>query len=85
MKFFEWWERRLTASLGFLVFTHLMQIPHMIWNADMYMQIGVISRVNPITDFILYGVDLLEIPAIVAVTMSFIARLKYHNGKQKLC
>ena len=51
----------------------------MIWNADMYMEIGMMSRVNPVMDFILYGVDLLEIPAIVAVTLSFIARLKYHK------
>ena len=79
MNFLQFWEKKLTASLGFLLITHLLQIPHMIWNADMYMEMGVISRVNPIMDFILYGVDLLEIPAIVAVTLSFIARLKYHK------
>lgn len=81
MSVLEWWERRLTASLGFLVFTHLAQIPHMIWNADMYLQLGNISRVNPVLDFFLYGVDLLEVPAIVAVLMSFIARLRHKYYK----
>lgn len=80
----RWWEKRLTQSLGFLVFTHLMQIPHMVWSGDVYLQTGMISRINPVMDFILYGVDLLEIPAIIAVTLSFVARLKYNNGKQKL-
>ena len=79
MNFLAWWEQKLVASLGFLLITHLLQIPHMMWNADMYMEIGMMSRVNPVMDFILYGVDLLEIPAIVAVTLSFIARLKYHK------
>ncbi|MFM7796246.1 MAG: hypothetical protein ACKO7N_05715 [Candidatus Nitrosotenuis sp.] len=83
MRFLDWWENRLTASLGFLVFTHLAQIPHMIWNADMYLQLGNISRMNPVLDFFLYGVDLLEIPAIIAVTMSFLAKLrhKYYHAK----
>lgn len=79
MNFLAWWERKLTVSLGFLLITHLLQIPHMVWNADMYMELGLISRMNPVLDFILYGVDLLEIPAIVAVTLSFIARLKYYK------
>jgi len=83
LSFLDWWEKRLTASLGFLVFTHLAQIPHMMWNADMYMNLGNISRVNPVLDFFLYGVDLLEIPAIITVTISFIAKLrhKYHHVK----
>ncbi len=79
MNFLQWWESKLIASLGFLLITHLLQIPHMVWNADMYMEIGLVSRVNPVLDFLLYGVDLLEIPAIVAVTISFIARYKYHK------
>ena len=81
MSFLEWWERRLTASLGFLVFTHVAQIPHMIWNADMYLELGNISRVSPVLDFFLYGVDLLEVPAIIAVLMSFIARLRHKYYK----
>lgn len=79
MNFLQWWEKKLVVSLGFLLVTHLLQIPHMVWNADMYMEIGLVSRVNPALDFLLYGVDLLEIPAIVAVTISFIARYKYHK------
>ena len=77
----KWWEKKLVYSLGFLLVSHLLQIPHMVWNADVYMELGLISRINPVLDFFLYGIDLLEIPAIVAVTLSFIARFKYHNAK----
>ena len=75
-RFLNWWNTILTASLGFLVFTHLIQIPHFVWNADLLLEAGMISRVNPIFDFFLYGIDLIEIPAIIVVTMSFIARLR---------
>ena len=33
----------------------------MIWNADLYLETGMISRVHPILDFFMYGVDLIEI------------------------
>ena len=48
---------------------HIIQIPHMIWNADMLLEQGLVSRYNPILDFILYSVDLLEIPSIIQVAI----------------
>jgi hypothetical protein len=33
----------------------------MIWNADLYLETGMISRIHPILDFFMYGVDLIEI------------------------
>jgi hypothetical protein len=47
----------------------------MIWNADMLLEAGFVSRIHPLLDFFLYGIDLIEIPAIIAVTMSFISRI----------
>jgi len=33
----------------------------MIWNADLYLEAGMISHIHPVLDFFLYGVDLVEI------------------------
>ena len=33
----------------------------MLWNADLYLEAGMISRVHPVLDFFMYGVDLIEI------------------------
>lgn len=56
--------------------THIIQIPHFLWNGDLLLEMGYVSRVNPVLDFILYGIDLIEIPAIAVVVVSFVSRLK---------
>ena len=40
----------------------------MIWNADLMLQTGYIARINPILDWLLYGVDLIEIVSIIQVS-----------------
>jgi len=41
----------------------------MVWNADLYLEFGLISRLHPVLDFLLYGVDLIEIVSIINVGM----------------
>ena len=60
-KFWSWYERHVTESLILTAFIIYIQIPHMVWNADLYLESGMISRVHPILDFFMYGVDLIEI------------------------
>lgn len=68
-RFLKWWEERTVHWIAFIVVVHIVQIPHMIWNADLLLELGVISRLNPISDFVLYGIDLIEIPSIaIAIT-----------------
>ena len=57
------------GSLAFLLMVHIVQIPHMIWAADVYMQLGIISRIHPIIDFLLYGVDLVELLSLAQIIM----------------
>jgi hypothetical protein len=83
LRFLKWWENKLTVSLGFLVFTHLIQIPHFLWNGDMLMEAGYVSRINPVLDFVLYGIDLIEIPAIIVVVVSFVSRLKKNENSKR--
>lgn len=53
-----------------------LQIPHMVWAGDAYLQTGLMSRLNPVLDFALYGIDLLEIISIVYITSVVIAEIK---------
>lgn len=48
----------------------------MVWNADLYLELGMISRINPIYDFVLYGIDLIEIPSILIAITTLIAHIE---------
>jgi hypothetical protein len=53
----------------------------MIWNADLMLQTGMISRVHPILDWFLYGVDLIEIVSIINVGMIMFSLLRKRRKK----
>ena len=74
-RFWNWYEKQLMGSLAFLLMVHVVQIPHMIWAADVYMELGMISRIHPILDFLLYGVDLVELLSLTKIIM-----LIYEHG-----
>ena len=79
-RFFDKADDKILLSLSFLMVTHWLQIPHFIWGGDAILKTGSVYNVNPVWDFVLYSIDLIEIPAIIAVTISFIAR--YRNKKE---
>ena len=71
-RFWCWYQSHIVAST-FITFLILMvQIPHFFWGGDQLIQSGFVAGVNPITDFILYSIDLIEIPLIVKVFIDFI-------------
>lgn len=80
-KFWQWYERHTVESLLITAIIVYIQIPHMVWNADLYLQLGVISHVHPVLDFFLYGVDLIEIIPMINIAMLLYVKIK--NGKQK--
>jgi len=55
----------------------------MVWNADLYLEFGLISRLHPVLDFLLYGVDLIEIVSIINVGM-IVYSLIQKRRKQRL-
>ena len=79
-RFWNWYEKQLMGSLAFLLMVHVVQIPHMIWAADVYMELGMISRIHPILDFLLYGVDLVELLSLAQIIMLIYA----HGIRHKL-
>ena len=68
-RFWKWYETKILGSIIIIAIIQFIQIPHMVWNADLYLEMGIISRVNPVLDFLLYGVDLIEIVSIINVGM----------------
>jgi hypothetical protein len=79
----EWFKRNwIKYSLTFVFVVHIIQIPHMIWNADMLLESGLVSRSNPFLDFLLYSVDLLEIPSIIQVAILWIYHMKGHGSSK---
>ncbi len=48
----------------------------MVWNADLMLEAGFVSRVHPVIDWLLYGVDLIEIVSIVNVGMIMYSLIK---------
>jgi|TARA_R110002020_G_scaffold433115_5_gene643217 hypothetical protein len=75
-RFWAWYERHTTESLALTAFIIYIQIPHMVWAADLWLQAGLISNVHPILDFLFYGIDLVEIPLMVNVTMLVYSKIK---------
>lgn len=82
-RFLTWWERKTTQWIIIMAIIQVAQIPHMIWNGDLYLASGYISHINPIADFILFGIDLLEIPTILIAITTIIARIKKTKHKQQ--
>ena len=53
----------------------------MVWNADIMLEAGYISRVHPVIDWLLYGVDLIEIVSIINVGMIMYSLIKKRMDK----
>jgi len=68
-KFWKWYENKILGSIIIIAIIQFIQIPHMVWNADLYLETGMISRLHPVLDWLLYGVDLIEIVSIINVGM----------------
>ena len=80
-RFWDSYDKYLTAHLFVTAFVIYIQIPHMIWNADLYLGLGMISHINPVLDFFLYGIDLIEIIPMINVGMLIYSRVR-KNGKK---
>lgn len=78
MRFFDWYERHITESMIATAVILYLQIPHTITAADCFfnLKIGVFGS-NPVLDFLLYGIDLLETVPIISVTLAIISKLRH--------
>ncbi|MCG3780471.1 MAG: hypothetical protein MTP07_03515 [Candidatus Nitrosopumilus limneticus] len=82
-KFWSWYESKILGSIVIIAIVQFIQIPHMVWNADIMLEAGIISRVHPVIDWLLYGVDLIEIVSIINVGMIMFSLLKKRRQNKK--
>ena len=82
-KFWNWYENKILGSIVIIAIIQFIQVPHMVWNADIMLEAGIISRVHPIIDWFLYGVDLIEIISIVNVGMIMYSLIKKRRADKK--
>jgi len=68
-RFWGWYDKHTTKSLVITAIIIYMQIPHMIWAGDVYLQLGIISHIHPVLDFFLYGIDLVEVLPMINIGM----------------
>ena len=81
-RFWKWYENKILGSVLIIAIIQFIQIPHMVWNADLYFETGIISRIHPAIDWLLYGVDLIEIVSIINVGMIMFSLIQKRR-KQK--
>ena len=75
-KFWVWYERHTTKSLLITAIIIYIQIPHMVWAGDVFLQTGIISYHNAVLDFFLYGIDLIEVIPMITVAMLIYSKIK---------
>ncbi len=82
-RFLDWYNRHLTESLAISAVILYLQIPHTITAAECFFgdhSHTYLFGIHPITDFLLYGIDLLELIPIIGVTLSIIANMRKKIG-----
>lgn len=82
-RFWKWYEDKILGSIIVIAVIQFIQIPHMVWNADMMLESGLVSRVHPVIDWFLYGVDLIEIVSIINVGMIAYSLIIKRQQKKK--
>lgn len=81
-RFWKWYQGKILGSIVIIAIIQFIQIPHMIWNLDLMLEAGYISHIHPALDWLLYGVDLIEIISIINVGMIMYSLLKVKYGKK---
>ena len=75
-RFWTWYERHTTKSLLVMAIIIYIQIHHMVWAGDVFLQTGIISYHNVVLDFFLYGIDLIEVIPMITVAMMIYAKIR---------
>ena len=45
-KFWNWYENKILGSIVIIAIIQFIQVPHMVWNADIMLEAGIISIIN---------------------------------------
>lgn len=81
-RFWAWYENKILGSIIIIAIIQFIQIPHMVWNLDIMLEAGYVSRIHPVIDWFLYGVDLIEIVSIINIGMIMFSLIKKRRAKK---
>ncbi len=79
-RFYHWYERQIEKSLLISAIILYLQIPHSLWAFQCIYGEGFMHH-NIATDFLLYGIDTLELIPIIGVTSSLIILIRKKRVK----
>ena len=82
-KFLTWYDRHLTESLTLSALILYLQIPHTISAAECFFDgnLGLFG-IHPVTDFLLYGIDLIEVIPMINIGMLIYSRVRNKHGER---
>ncbi len=83
-KFWKWYENKILGSIIIVAVIQFIQVPHMIWNADIMLEAGIVSRIHQVIDRFLYGVDLIEIVSIINFGMIMFSLIKKKRSMKQV-
>ena len=79
-KFLNWYERHMAKSLIISAIILYAQIPHTITAAECFFgdhDHTLIFGKNIVLDFLIYGIDLLELVPIIGITIAIVSKLRH--------
>lgn len=82
-RFLDWYERHMAKSLIISAVILYAQIPHTITAAECFFgdhDHTIIFGKNIILDFLIYGIDLLELIPIIGVTLAIVSKVRHKIG-----
>ena len=79
-RFLDWYERHMAKSLIISAVILYAQIPHTITAAECFFgdhDHTMIFGKNIILDFLIYGIDLLELIPIIGITIAIVSKVRH--------
>ena len=79
-KFLNWYEKHMAKSLIISAVILYAQIPHTITAAECFFgdhDHTMIFGKNIILDFLIYGIDLLELIPIIGITLAIVSKVRH--------
>lgn len=77
IRFLNWYERHITASLLISAGILYAQIPHSWWALECVFGEGILHGHGMVVDFFLYGIDTLELIPIIGVTLAIVSKIRH--------
>jgi len=79
-RFLDWYERHMAKSLIISAVILYAQIPHTITAAECFFgdhDHTLIFGKNIVLDFLIYGIDLLELIPIIGITLAIVSKIRH--------